>query len=78
MDLKLEAVTLGVVGDPFVGKTLLCVSYTANYVYKDYRPTVLNHHWTNLIVNDHVIDLTLWDTPGSVSYCIPYYMCIMS
>ncbi|XP_053408261.1 cdc42 homolog [Mercenaria mercenaria] len=64
----MERVTLGVVGDPFVGKTLLCVSYTANYVYKDYKPTVLNHHWTNVVVKDHVVDLTIWDTSGSDEY----------
>lgn len=64
----MERVTLGIVGDPFVGKTLLCVSYTANYVYKEYKPTVLNHHWTNVIVDSHVIDLMIWDTSGSDEY----------
>lgn len=65
----MERVTLGIVGDPYVGKTLLCVSYTANYVYKDYKPTVLNCHWTNVVVDGHVIDLRIWDNSGSDEYC---------
>lgn len=72
----MERVTLGIVGDPFVGKTLLCVSYTANYVYKDYKPTVLNHHWTNVIVDSHVVDLIIWDLPGSVSVIYSYNLYI--
>lgn len=63
----MESVTVGVVGDSFVGKTVLCTSFTENYVYKEYKPTVLNSFWTNLIVDGHVIDLRVWDNSGSVS-----------
>lgn len=64
----MERVTLGVVGDPFVGKTMLCVSYTANYVFKEHKPTILNCYWTNLMVDKRVIDLQLWDPSGSDEY----------
>ena len=71
----MDSVTIGVVGDEFVGKTLLCTSYTENYVYKEYNPTVLNCHWTNVIVDGHVIDLRIWDNSGSVS--MTYFICVM-
>ena len=63
----METVTLGVVGDTFVGKTLLLVSFTGNYVFKEYRPTVLNCCWTNLVVDGVVVDLTIWDNTGKAS-----------
>ena len=68
----METVTLGVVGDTFVGKTLLLVSFTDNYVFKDYRPTVLNCCWTNLVVDGEVVDLTIWDNTGKVCQFIPH------
>ena len=54
------------VGDARVGKTLLLVSFTENYVFKEYKPTVLNCFWTNIVVNGAVIDLTIWDNTGRV------------
>ena len=63
---NVQRVTLGVVGDSCVGKTLLCLSYTANYVLKDYMPTVLDHHWTLLKHDDFIVDLQIWDHSGSV------------
>ncbi|XP_052254814.1 ras-related protein ced-10-like isoform X4 [Dreissena polymorpha] len=63
-----KQVTVGVVGDSGVGKTLLCLSYTANHVLKDYKPTVLNHHWTLLKHDDLIVDLQIWDNSGSGEY----------
>ncbi|XP_052254812.1 cell division control protein 42 homolog isoform X2 [Dreissena polymorpha] len=63
-----KQVTVGVVGDSGVGKTLLCMSYTANHVLKDYKPTVLNHHWTLLKHDDLIVDLQIWDNSGSGEY----------
>ena len=54
------------VGDARVGKTLLLVSFTENYVFREYKPTVLNCFWTNIVVNGTVIDLTIWDNTGRV------------
>jgi len=65
--MNIERVTLGVVGDCDVGKTCLVTSYTSNYVCREYRPTVLDMHWTILRVDDVIVDLRVWDNSGSVS-----------
>ncbi|KAL4229315.1 hypothetical protein ACF0H5_012357 [Mactra antiquata] len=65
---RMERVTLGIVGDPYVGKTMLSVSYTSNYVFKEYKPTVLNCYSTTLEQEGHVIDLLIWDNSGSDEY----------
>ncbi|KAH3701167.1 ras-related C3 botulinum toxin substrate 1-like [Dreissena polymorpha] len=65
---QVKKVTVGVVGDSGVGKTLLCLSFTSNYKLTDYRPTVLDHHLTSLKHDDLIVDLHVWDNSGSDKY----------
>ncbi|WAR04773.1 RAC2-like protein [Mya arenaria] len=68
--MEVERVTLGVVGDAGVGKTTLVVSFTANYVCQEYRPTALDAFSTIVRLNDAlVVDLRIWDNAGSKEYC---------
>lgn len=64
----MESVILSTIGDSTVGKTLLVVSYTGNYVYPEYKPTVLNYFNTYVKVDGTVVDLTVWDNSGSADY----------
>ena len=50
------------IGDGTVGKTSLLISYTENKFPVEHVPTIFDNFTTNIEVDDHLINLTLYDT----------------
>lgn len=69
MALELEQpIKITTVGDGYVGKTCLLMSYTRKAFPRIYVPTVFANHYDNLTVDGTCYDIVMWDTAGQEEY----------
>uniref|UniRef100_A0A6B2LJF1 Uncharacterized protein n=1 Tax=Arcella intermedia TaxID=1963864 RepID=A0A6B2LJF1_9EUKA len=64
----MQQVKCVVVGDDGVGKTCLLCVYTSNFFPTEYVPPIMENYSGNLVLNQQIINLTLWDTRGNESF----------
>ncbi|CAG5118702.1 unnamed protein product [Candidula unifasciata] len=64
----MKKVTCVVVGDAGVGKSTIITQLTQSVFEEDYKPTVEDEATFPLLVGDHDVELTIYDTSGNVEF----------
>jgi len=57
-------------GDAAVGKTCMLISFVENKFPEKYVPTVFDNHNLQMMVDEQVTDLAIWDTAGTEDYAL--------
>ncbi|KAL0236924.1 hypothetical protein PCE1_000321 [Barthelona sp. PCE] len=63
-----SSITLVCVGDGGVGKTALLYVYSNDLFITEYNATIFDNYQTQVLVDNQVYILDLWDTAGQESY----------
>ena len=63
-----DAIKVVVVGDGAVGKTCLLIRYSSDVFAEVYIPTVFDNFSVDVMRNNRVVKLNLWDTAGQEEY----------
>jgi len=61
---KITSRKILVLGDQSIGKTSLLHVYALNHFPQFFEPAVVDHHTVDVLVDDEIVELSLWDNVG--------------